>query len=307
MSRRTSAYLLLLLVSIIWGTASPVVKYTLQWFDPWIFLTYRFAISALIALPALWLTKTKFPTKSSDVGLVLITSIISAPLTLWLFFEALTKTTALSGSLFTATGPLLLVLGGAIFFHEKINEHERWGIAITIFGTLITAFSPLLFGGQKDSLGPLEGNLIMFAAVIADMSAALLSKEAVKRNISPSLLAHMGFIIGFVVFVPLLLLRQSPDMIWQTILSAPWQAHVGVLFMAILSGTVAYTIRNIAIKRVEVSESGLFTYLQPLWAAILAVLWLRESITVSYIVGGIIIAVGVIVAENTNNAKKKKR
>ncbi|MBP9813776.1 DMT family transporter [Candidatus Woesebacteria bacterium] len=307
MSRRTTAYLLLLLVSIIWGTASPVVKYTLQWFDPWIFLTYRFAISALIALPALWITKTKFPTKSKDVGLVLITSILSAPLSLWLFFEALTKTTALSGSLFTATGPLLLVLGGAIFFHERIRSYERWGIAITIFGTLITAFSPFLFGGQKDSLGPLEGNLIMFIAVVTDMSGALLSKEAVKRNISPALLAHIQFIIGFVIFVPLLLLRQSPDAIWQTIMSAPWQAHMGVLFMAVLSGTVAYTIRNIAIKRIEVSESGLFTYLQPLWAAILAVMWLHEPITMSYIIGGIIIALGVVVAESKGNRNKKKK
>lgn len=307
MSHRTTAYLLLLLVSIIWGTASPIVKFTLQWFDPWLFLTYRFAISALIALPMLWFTKTKFPTKSKDVGLVVLTSIISAPLTLWLFFEALTKTTALSGSLFTATGPLILLLGGALFFHERIRHNERWGIAITIVGTLVTALGPLLFHGQTDTFGSFQGNLIMFAAVVADMSASLLSKEAMKRNLSPSLLTHIQFIIGFVVFVPVLLFRQTPDTIWTTILSAPWQAHMGVWFMAVLSGTIAYTLRNIGIKRIEVSESGLFTYLQPLWAAILAVLWLHESITPSYIVGGLIIAIGVIIAERTNNAKKRQK
>lgn len=302
MNRRTTAYLLLLIISVIWGMASPVVKYTLQWFDPWIFLTYRFLISTLIALPYLWLARITFPKKTADTNLVLLISVLSAPVTLWLFFEALTKTTALSGSLYTATGPLLLVAGGALFFHERISHHERWGIFVIVLGALLTALGPLLFNGQADSLGNFEGNLIMMLAVVCDMGAALLSKVALKRGISGALLAHMSFIVGFILFIPLLLLRRPPGEIAGIISQAPLSAHLGVLFMAVFSGTIAYSLRNIAIKYIEVSESAIFTYLQPLWAALLAVYWLKEPVTTSYIVGGIIIAIGVVIAES-----KKRR
>lgn len=305
MTKRTTAALYLLVVSIIWGAASPIVKHTLQWFDPWLFLTYRFAISALIAIPYLHLTNIAIPKKASLQWLVLLTGFISAPLSLFLFFEALDKTTALSGSLITAAGPLFLVLGGMLFFRDRITRNEKIGIGIALTGTILTVIGPHILNGHADSLGKLEGNGLMLLAVIADIIAALLSKEAMKKGIHPSLVAQTQFILGFAIFLPLLFLRQSPETAWTTLSEAPMQAHLGVLYMAVLSGTFAYTIRNLAVKTIEVSESAIYSYLQPLWAAILAVLWLRETITPSYIIGGSIIAIGVYIAELRRSKKKR--
>jgi len=290
MSRRTTAYLLLLIVSVIWGAASPVVKHTLQWFNPWLFLTYRFAISTIIALPYLSVTRVKFPKKPQDLWLLLLTCFVSAPLSLFLFFAALNKTTALSGSLISALGPLILIVGGVFFFHERISKNEKIGIAIAVMGTLVTIIGPLDFG-------KLEGNAIMLLAVITDMIGALLSKEAVRKRISVTLIAQFQFVIGLIIFLPVLLLRQTPTDIFVTLTTAPLEAHLGVFYMAIISGTIAYTIRIIAVKSIEISEAALFNYLSPLWAAILAVLWLGETITTSYIIGGIILSIGVIISE----------
>jgi len=305
MNRRTTAAFYLLLVSLIWGAASPIVKNTLQWFDPWLFLTYRFALSTLIALPYLAFSRAKLPKKASDQWLVLLTGFISAPLSLFLFFEALDKTTALSGSLITAAGPLFLILGGVLFFRDRIRINEKIGIGIAITGTLLTVVGPLIMNGHADTLGKLEGNTIMLFAVITDIIGALMSKEAMKKGVNATLIAQTQFIVGFAIFLPLLFLRQTPDVAWMALVSAPWQAHLGVLYMALLSGIIAYTIRNIAIKTIEVSESALYQYLQPLWAAVLAVLWLKEAVTPSYIIGGVIIAIGVAIAEYKR--KKNRR
>jgi len=306
MNRRSTAFLYLLLVSVIWGAASPVVKSTLQWLDPWLFLTYRFAVSTLIAFPYLAATKTKYPKKWSDQWLVILTGIISAPLSLFLFFEALDKTTALSGSLITAAGPLFLILGGVLFFHDRITRNEKLGITIAIAGTLFTVIGPLIMNGHADTLGKLEGNGIMLVAVITDIIAALLSKEAMKKGISATLLAQAQFILGFSVFLPFLFLHRTPEEVWAALAAAPWQAHAGVLYMAVLSGSFAYSIRNLAVKTIEVSESALFAYLQPLWAAILAVIWLRETVTPSYVIGGIVIAAGVVIAEQRKRHRAVK-
>ena len=304
MKPRHTAYLYLLLVSVIWGAASPVVKNTLTWFDPWIFLTYRFAVSTAIAVPYLWLARTPMPKKSSDWGLVLLTALVSAPLSLWLFFEALSKTTALSGSLLTAVGPLLMILGGAIFFRDRVTHSERIGITITIMGALVTVVGPLIINGQMDTLGRFEGNLIMLAAVSMDIVAALLSKQAMQRKINATFLAQSQFVLGLVLFLPFLLSLRPAGDIWNVIATAPLEAHLGVFFMAVLSGTIAYTLRNMAVKIIEISESALFNYLQPLWGAILAVLWLGEPITKSYVVGGLVIAIGVVIAEHKRSKGK---
>lgn len=304
-NKRFIGSLMLLLVSLIWGAASPVVKHTLTWFDPWLFLTYRFFLSTIIAIPYLYVTQTPFPKKLSHKLLLLTTSVISAPLSLFLFFEALSKTTALSGSLITAAGPLFLVLGGVLFFRDKITKNEKVGIAVTILGTLFIVIGPLVLNGHTDTLGKLEGNALMLLAVMTDIIAALLTKEAMKKGINPTLVAQFQFIVGFIVFVPILLLRQSPETSITTLINAPMEAHLGAIFMAVFSGTIAYTLRNIAIKTIEVSESALFQYLQPLWAAILAVLWLHEPITASYIMGGIVIAIGVFIAERKNRAQSR--
>lgn len=303
MNKRATAALFLLLVSLMWGAASPIVKWTLTWFDPWLFLTYRFALSTLIALPYLTFTKAKLPKKPSDQWLVLLTGFVSAPLSLFLFFEALDKTTALSGSLITAVGPLLLIVGGMLFFKDTISKNERIGIIIALIGTIFTVVGPLILNGHSDTLGKLEGNGLMLLAVITDICAALLSKEAMKKGINATLVAQTQFVVGFAIFLPLLFLRQSPEMAWSTLTNAPWQAHMGVLYMSLFSGTIAYTMRNIAVKTIEVSESALYQYLQPLWAAILAVIWLKEAITPSYVVGGTIIAIGVFIAEKKRTQK----
>lgn len=303
MSRRTTAYLYLLLVSIIWGAASPVVKHTLTWFSPWIFLTYRFAISTIIALPYFRLNNIKFPQKTADVQLAMLISILSGPVTLGLFFLALTKTTALTGSLLTAGGPLLMILAGSYFFRDRITKREKSGIIVTVIGTVFVLFSPFILNGQNHSAGRFEGNMLMISATIADIAAALLSKKAMQRGINASFLAQFQFIIGLALYVPLIFVLYPIPYIVLSVTAAPAQAHLGVLYMAVLSGTIAYSLRNIGLKKIEVSESALFAYLQPLWAAILAVLWLKETMTPAYVIGGIIIASGVYIAEH----KRKHR
>ena len=88
---------------------------------------------------------------------------------------------------------------------------------------------------------------------------------------------------------------------------APWTAHAAVWFLALLSGSLAYTLRDQGLAFVEVSEAAIFTYLQPVWSAILAVLWLGEPVTMSYTVGGSILVAGVILSEYRSNGTSKHK
>lgn len=294
---RVRAYLLLLLVSIIWGVASPLVKYTLTWFSPLLFLTYRFFISTIVSLIIFGIKPVSLPKRADDKLLIFVTMMLSTPITLGLFFLGLSKTSALSGSLITAGAPILLVAAGALFLRERITKIETLGIIVTIMGTFLISIGPLLFNSTANHLGTSEGNMLMVLATIANLTATFFSKICVNRGITTRTLAHGQFILGFVLFLPLLFFFHSVQSVTTTILTAPWQAHAGVLFMALISGSLAYWMQDISLKYIEVSEAAIFTYLQTVWAAILAVLWLGEPITASYIIGGGVLVAGVALSE----------
>ena len=86
------------------------------------------------------------------------------------------------------------------------------------------------------------------------------------------------------------------------IVSTPSNYHLGVLYMAIISGTLAFWLFNKAQKSIEIGEQSLFAYLYPIFSLPLAVLWLGEKISTIHIIGGVIIIIGVVIAEI-----KKKR
>lgn len=298
MSPRLTAYLMLLIVSIIWGIAGPVIKFTLHDFPPLIFLSYRFAISGAIALVYFATTKTRFPTKPKDIGLATLYSLFAVTLALGLLFFGFDKTTSLTGTLLSAMAPIVVVTAGAIFLKEHVTTIERAGITIAFAGTLLTVAVPLFNESSGSIVGSLEGNGLIILSIFIDAIATLAAKVMVRGRFSPTALTHFSFLVGFISILPFTLLAHSWPAILQTILRAPLSAHAGIWFMAILSGSIAYALRNRALKTIEMSETTVFSYLYPLWAAPLSIFWLGEKLTMPFIFGAGIIAIGVFVAEH---------
>lgn len=50
-------------------------------------------------------------------------------------------------------------------------------------------------------------------------------------------------------------------------------------------------------KRIEASEAAIFTYLQPVFAIPLAIVWLKEAFSPVAIIATLIIAIGVYISE----------
>jgi drug/metabolite transporter (DMT)-like permease len=67
--------------------------------------------------------------------------------------------------------------------------------------------------------------------------------------------------------------------------------------MAIFSGTIAYWLWQIGQKTVEVSEAALFDYLTAIFTVIFAVIFLGEAITLPFIIGAVILVIGIFIAE----------
>ncbi len=304
MSRRSTAYLLLLITSVIWGAAPAVIKYTLASFDPLVFLSYRFGISTALGLLILSRTGMRLALKPRDNLYTFLYSITAITISLGLLFYGFDKTDSLTGNLLSATSPILVVFLGSIFLRDRVTAIEKTGIAIALAGALVTVFTPL-FGGDGIAMGEVGGNVLILASIFADAISVIFLKLVLRDRINPSLLAHIGFIIGFLTILPITLAIHGVGPAISQIIQAPIGAHLGVLYMALLSGSLAYFLRNKAVRTIEVSEYALFSYLHPIWGAPLSLLWLGEKITSPFLLGATIIAIGVVIAEHKRRRKRR--
>lgn len=288
---RTRAYIELLIVTAIWGVAGPIIKFTLGGFDSITFLTYRFGLSTIAALVTFALLKLKLPKDKSTLLKLFGYGFLTSTVALGFLFFGLENTTVLDMSLITLANPLLITLAGAMFLNEHVTKKEKIGMGIAAVGTILTVIEPI-FTNSHGALR-LSGNIMIIGYLIATAWSAVLAKELLRSEVSPLLMTNVSFIVGFLSFLPFALFQSN----LYSLFTIQYTYHIGVFFMAFLSGSLAYYLSNKAQKTIEIGEASIFSYLYPLFSTPLAVIWLGEKITPLFIAGAIIIAGGVFLAE----------
>jgi len=291
---RKRAYIELLIVAAIWGCAGPIIKYTLGGFSPAVFITYRFFISAIIALIFFAIRGIKFPKRPKILLLTLFNGFLLTTVSIGVLFLGIDKTTSIDSNLISAIAPIMVAVAGVFFLKEHITKRESLGILIALTGTVITIIGPFLKSGV--TFGGIEGNLLVFASVITGTVTAVLAKKILREDVDIGFATNISFVVGFITTLPFAL-RELINSNFQSITAVPFSFHLGVLYMAILSGSFAYFLWHKAEKTIEIGEVHLIGYLYPVFGTPLSVLWLKETVDLPIVIGCIVIAVGVILAE----------
>lgn len=297
---RKRAYIELLIVAAIWGMAAPIIKFTLGGFSPAVFATYRFFISAMLAFVIFAFTGIKFPKSPRAILGTILNGILLTTVAIGLLFLGLNKTTSVDSNLISAMSPIIIAACGVIFLNERVTKRESIGMLLALTGTVVTIIDPVL--ELKNGLGGMEGNLLVLTSVVVGAVTALLAKKLLRNNVDAGFATNLSFIVGFITMLPIALALNPGKNLITGIVSTPFKYHLGVLYMAVLSGSLAYYLWHKAEKTIEIGEVNLIGYLYPIFGAPLSILWLKEGIDLPFIIGGVLIIAGVALAQI-----KKKR
>ena len=297
---RLTAYIELLVAISIWGIGASVIKFALGSLPPFIFLSYRFLFTSIILLPFFLAEKSKGINRK-NIWMLLLIAFLGSTLNLGLYFYGTKLSTSIDASLITSTAPILIILAGAIFLKEHVTHSEKIGIGITLLGTFVIMLQSFFEPGGVPKTAVL-GNILLFGCNVAFAAYLILSKEVLKDRISAFTLTFATFLVGFVTTLPLTLFETKPANLMPIILHLNLPTQASVIYMAVLSGALAYFLYQKAQKTIEASEASVFQYLQPLATAPIAVAWLGEKITIPMVMGSFLVGIGVFLAE-----WKKKR
>lgn len=274
---------------MIWGGNFVVAKVTLQEFPPMSLAFLRFSFACLFLAPFFFSQSKKVKIDKKDLPYLIAVGVFIITLNIAFFFEGIKRTTAIDASVLTLIIPILSVLLGWGYFKEKIYLINLLGIFLSLVGTLVIIGLPQLLTGSI-STQMLLGNILVILASISWVIGAAFSKQMLKKYPSLTVTA-IAFMVGAVVmFIPATLeYLENPS--W------PQQITVlglfGLTYMILLSSISAYFLFEWGLSKTSIIAADLFQYIEPFVASFLAVMILAERITVSFIIGAGLIAVGV--------------
>lgn len=292
--KRQLAYLLLIINTIVWGLAIPVVKPALSFTSPERFLFYRFLLAAILTFPFLILNWKKWRLNLKTVVKISLLELIGTTLILWLLYYSLKLTSAIEASLIASVSPLFIVITGIFLLKEKETKREWRGLIIAMLGTLIVTIEPLINQGSRLSGNFLGNALILLQNII--WAGYLVMAKKTYRKVSMLAVTTVSFWIGAITFFILSLPSGNPLTFLGTEIIQS-QVFWAVIYMAIFGSIIGATTYLAGQNLIEISEASLFTYLQPLIAIPASLIFLRETISPLTIMAIVLIFIGVVTAE----------
>lgn len=301
---RTQAYTALIIVAAIWGITTAVIKYALKTVGPFTLLFFRLSLAAAAITPLLFLEKKSIKQKLDIPAIVkqVFLGLLATTITLSLFFVGFDNTSAMEGAIISLLGPILIVIGGALFLKETITRQERWGIIVAFIGSALIVIEPILVKNGETQAGlHIFGNILIMIANISWATYTLLSKKFGQGSLTTTAKTAISFAAGSITSLPLAILEQGAawkrgeSLEFLTVSLAPW---LPILYLAIFASVIGYFLYEWGLQRIEASEATIFSYLQPIFTLPAAFFLLGEfPKNAVFWLGAFIVCIGVLITE----------
>ena len=270
----------------IWGGLYVVSKVVLEVIPPFTLVTMRLLLGvATLLLVLLIRGYPRIPLRQTVR--VLGVGFVGYGISVGLQFLGTKLSTASNGSLVTSATPAFVLIFARILLGEKITKRRLLALLLATLG-VIAVIDP-----RSAQLNPdlFIGNLILIGAALTWALYSVLVRKFT-QDTDVLLFTMIAFIGGLPVTVPVGAWEMS------TIgLGEITPAVIGgVLFIGIISTALAMFLWNSAFAFVDASLASLTFFAQPVVGTLLGAFFLGEKITPLFILGGLLIGTGIIVA-----------
>ena len=297
----TSGAVLLLLISVLfWGLAFPIIKMTLDYAPPLVIGYFRYFFASLPFIFFLLLKYSKQDIKTELVknwkvfvalGITMVT-IPNIAQNIGLLY-----TTSSIAALIGTVAPVFTIIIAILLLKESRNWEKIIGFIIALSASVIM----VVYTGLEVSEATLFGNILIFITSVSYGISGIFSKTALMRS-SPIYVTGFGMLFGSLILMPISVLFNEP-LDWP--LKLPIEGWALLILLTLLPCLIATFLWYIVLESYEVSKQVLFTYMIPVFAAVFSFLLLGETLNTITILLGIIIILGITLAEGIFNRKKK--
>lgn len=286
--RKNQGVLLLIIFSLLTGFGVYFVKRT-SGISPVQILFFRAVLASVLLFIVAIVTnsfkdlKFRFPLNTVIMGLTQGWSI-------FLFYAALSKTTITNAILLSYTAPVFSAILSVIFLKEKIEKKTIFGIILSFLGVLIIS-NPQEF--RMDSSQTIGSLLAILAGFF--YGAMAISSKSLTEKTKPIYSAFWQYFI-IMIMTSFVLFKLPVEAFTNNI--------IPLIYLGWAAGGIAFLIYMKGISLVKGQNIQVITMTEVVVASLSGILLLKEPLTLTVILGGLLILTGVLIV-SVSKAKMK--
>jgi len=272
---------------IVWGASFIATKVALQDISPITFVWLRFLMGVLILGVAVILHRQFTLPDKKEWAYFALLGFLGITFHQWLQSNGLQTSEAGTTAWTVSTTPVFMALLGWILLKEQPGWIKNLGILLAFLGVLVVVSKGDFRAVSIGSFGAPGDFLILISAVNWAVFSAL-SRRGLKSH-PASLMMFYVMLFGW-LFTSCLFLATKGYFEIGNLTSDGW---IGVAFLGIFCSGLAYIAWYDALKALPTAQTGVFLYIEPLVAVVVAFFVLGEAITPGSLIGGAVILFGV--------------
>ena len=292
--KNNKAYAAVMGANFIFGANYAIIKYiTPEFLHPYALNVVRI----LVSLGLFWFLFLFKPGKvillKKDIPRFLLCALTGVVINQILFIKGVSLTTPIHSSLLSLATPIFITLIAAWLLKEGFTWLQFIGLLLGIGGAIL-----LIFLKDNKHLGSdiLLGDIMVLINAISYAFYLVLVRPLMMRYSGIQVLRWI-FTFGALVILPF----GFPEFLatdWSAFQFSHWMALASV---AIGATFLAYLLNLYGISKIGPSATGAFIYTQPVFAALIAIIFAGEHFSLVKLIAAILIFSGVYLA----NLKKR--
>jgi len=280
----TKAHIAVLLTNFFFATNLSLVKHiSPSMIGPYGVNLLRVGVT-LVLFWLLWMfSKKDAGIDRKDIPRFVVCALTGVVINQMLFIKGLTLTSTIHAALLMLITPLLISVLALWWLREKFTYIKLLGLLLGVGGALL-----LILSRDASGVASVSGDLLILVNAISYAIYFIMVKPLTSRY-TPLHVIRWVFTFGFVLIVPFSW-QDAQQAAWQSATLSQWSALASV----VICGTfLTYSFNSYSLKHLGAATTGSYIYTQPVFAAIIAALFLHEGFSIEKAVAGALIFGGV--------------
>jgi len=280
-SKQSLFYTAAFLAAFLWASAFPATRYALDYYSPVSLMVLRFAIAS-ITLGIIGIIKRISLPKLKDIPLFIASGLTGVFLYSYLFNTGSVTVPAGVSSFIIASAPIFTLILTWIFLKEKAKPLCLVGFLISLCGLAAVTLT------QSMEVSFDIGLVLVISAAVSSGIYSTVMRVLTKKYTALEATTYtiIAGTIGTLLFLPNAA-GEIPD--------SNLTVNLVVVFMGIFPAAFAYLAWSYALeKATKTVHVTVFSYLIPFISALIAYLWLHETLSLFTLIGGLVIIAGMI-------------
>ena len=293
------AHLSVLSANLIYGANYSIAKQVMpEFIKPFGFIVIRVVVTAfLFWLISLFIKDKKV--EKEDLPRLFFCALFGVAINQLLFFKGLDLTSPINASLMMTTNPIMVLLVAGFLIREKITLRKIAGIVIGISGASLLLLWGKEFSFQRASV--LGDAFVLINSL--SFGVFLIIVKPLMQKYNTLTVMKWVFLFGSILVLPFGY-NEFNAIQWSSFTTDIWLATA---YVVIVVTSLAYILNVYALKNLSPSSVSAYIYLQPLFAAIFAIMLGKDHLNIIHFLSALLIFTGVYLVTSGKFSSIKDR